>query len=196
MDKLLEKLFDLNKIPIKLIIVIGLSSGLILFVPQEFLTKLNLVGFLHDYGKFIGISFILSSAFTLIFVVTLVTKSIATRSLKKKIKESVLNDLNQLDFHERALIREFFIHGKHTLQLPIDNDTVVGLENKYIIYRASNTGFTYVHGAYFPYSISDFARQHLSSPMIDLPNNPTEEEKRRIFDNRPNWAKERSRLDE
>ncbi|MBX2966819.1 MAG: superinfection exclusion B family protein [Cyclobacteriaceae bacterium] len=196
MEKFLEKLFDINKIPTKLIIVILLSSALILFVPQQFLTKLNLDGFLHDYGKFIGISFIVSSGFTLIALWTYVTRLISRRRLSKKIKESIIKDINYLDFHEKALLREFFINGKHTLQLPFDNDTVVGLVNKHIIYQASSTGFTYLHGAYFPYTISDIANKHLTNKILELPENPTEEEKRKILDSRPNWAKERSRMDD
>jgi len=196
MEKFLEKLFDINKIPTKLIIVIWLSSALILFVPQQFLTKLNLDGFLHDYGKFIGISFIISSGFTLIALWTYITRLITRRRLTKKIKECIVRDINYLDFHEKALLREFFINDKHTLQLPLDNDTVVGLMNKQILYQASNTGFTYLHGAYFPYSISDLARKHITNQILELPENPTEEEKRRIIDDRPNWAKERSRIDD
>jgi len=195
MEKILEKLFDINKIPTKLIIVIWLSSALILFVPQQFLTKLNLDGFLHDYGKFIGISFIVSSGFTLIALWTYVTRLISRRRLSKKIKESIIKDINYLDSHEKALLREFFINGKHTLQLPFDNDTVVGLVNKHIIYQASSTGFTYLHGAYFPYTISDIANKHLTYEILELPENPTEEDKQKILYSRPNWAKERSRID-
>ncbi|MCP9753251.1 super-infection exclusion protein B [Ferruginibacter sp. HRS2-29] len=66
MEKFLEKLFDIKKIPTKLLFVIWLSSGLILFVPQKFLTKLNLADFLKDYGKYIGIAFLVSSAFLLV----------------------------------------------------------------------------------------------------------------------------------
>lgn len=195
MEKFLEKFFDINKIPTKLIVVVWLSSALILFVPQQFLTRLNLDGFLHDYGKFIGISFILSSGFTLIALWTFVTRLIREKSLTKKIKKSIVKDIHFLDLHEKALLREFFINGKHTLQLPFDNDTVVGLVNKYIIYQASSTGFTYSHGAYFPYTISDIAYEHLTNQILELPKNPTEEDKRRILDSRPNWAKERSRID-
>lgn len=196
MEKFLEKLFDINKIPTKLIIVIWLSSALILFVPQQFLTKLNLDGFFHDYGKFLGISFIVSSGFTLIALWTYISRLVGRRRSSKRVKESIIKDINYLDFHEKALLREFFINGKQTLQLPFDNDTVVGLVNKHIIYQASSTGFTYLHGAYFPYTISDIANKHLTSEILELPENPTEEDKRRILDNRPNWAKERSRIDD
>lgn len=111
------------------------------------------------------------------------------------VKSNILSAVQNLDFHEKALLREFFINGKSTLQLPIDNDTVVGLLNKYILYQASDTGFTYLHGAYFSYSITEFARKNLTNEMIDLPKNPTDADKKRILNERPTWAKERSRMD-
>jgi hypothetical protein len=116
--------------------------------------------------------------------------------LIKKINESILKDINYLNFHEKALLREFYINVKSTLDLPINDDTVTGLINKHIIYQASNTGFTYIHGAYFPFSITKFASEKLTLQMLDLPNNPTEQEKFKILAERPNWAKDRSRFDE
>jgi hypothetical protein len=195
MEKFLLKLFDIKKIPTKLIFVVWLSASLILFVPEHFLTKLNLQDFLKDYGKYIGISFIISSGFLIVVIFNYVAGTIARKRFRKKIKKNILRDITNLDFHEKALLREFYINGKDTLQLPIDNDTVVGLANKHIIYQASSTGFTYVHGAYFPFSITEIAKENLTGIMLDLPHNPTEDDKRRIIEARPNWAKERSRFD-
>lgn len=196
MEKFLIKLFDIKRIPTKLIFVIWLSSSLILFVPEQFLTKLNLQDFLKEYGKYIGISFIITSGFLIVVIFNFFVKAITSRRFKRKITQSIIKDIKCLDFHEKALLREFYINGKNTLQLPIDNDTVVGLTNKHIIYQASNTGFTYIHGAYFPYSITEIALENLTLKMLDLPENPTEDDKRRIVEERPNWAKERSRIDD
>ena len=196
MEKLLEKLFDIKRIPTKLIFVLWLSSSLILFVPERFLARLNIKGFIEEYGKYIGITFIISSAFLLVTIITFGTRLVSRKRITNKIKRGILRDIHYLDIHEKALLREFSINGKQTLQLPMDNDTVVGLVNKHILYQASNTGFKYVHGAYFPYSITEFALENLTPQLIDLPENPTEEDKRRIFDSRPTWAKERSRIDD
>jgi len=196
MEKILEKLFDIKKIPTKLLFVIWLSSGLILFVPSKFLTKLSLTDFLKDYGKYIGIAFLISSAFLLVTLINYVGKLISRKRLTKKIKASILKDIKYLDVHEKALLREFYINGKQTLQMPLDNDTVVGLVNKHIIYQASSTGFTYLHGVYFPFSMTEIALDNLTSEIIDLPQNPSEEDKRRIISLRPNWAKEKSRIED
>jgi hypothetical protein len=195
MEKFFEKLFDIKKIPTKLIFVIWLSSFFLLFVPHNFLTKLNINDFLKDFGNFIGITFLISSSFLLVTLISYITKTVTRRRIRNKIKQNIRRDIQYLDYHEKALLREFSINGKHALQLPMDNDTVVSLVNKHIIYQASNTGFTYLHGAYFTFSITEIALENLTNKLIDLPDNPTEDEKTRILNERPTWAKERSRID-
>lgn len=196
MEKFLEKLFDLKKIPTKFIFVLWLSSALILFVPQTILSKLNLKEFLSEYGKFIGITFLISSAFLVVTIITYFSNKISRRKIINQTKSTILKEINQLGFHEKALLREFYINGKDALQLPFDNDTVVALVNKHILYQASSTGFTYLHGVYFTYAITEFAKENLTLEAIDLPSNPTEEDKNRILNERPVWAKEKSRIED
>lgn len=196
MEKFLEKLFDLKKIPTKFIFVLWLSSALILFVPQTILSKLNLKEFLSEYGKFIGITFIISSAFLVVTIINYFSNKISRRKIINQTKSTILKEINQLGFHEKALLREFYINGKDALQLPFDNDTVVALVNKHILYQASSTGFTYLHGVYFTYAITEFAKENLTLEAIDLPSNPTEEDKDRILNERPVWAKEKSRIED
>ncbi|HEY9003578.1 MAG TPA: super-infection exclusion protein B [Mucilaginibacter sp.] len=195
MEKFLEKLFDLKRIPTKLLFVICLSSGLILFVPERFLVKLNLQDFLKDYGKYIGISFIVSSAFLVIALISYVLSQLSIKTHRKKIRKRILRDIQYLDIHEKALLREFFINKKQTLQMPMDNETVIGLLNKDIIYQASGTGFTQLRSIYFSYSLTKIARENLTLQLIDLPQNPAEEDIRKIIENRPAWAKEKTKWD-
>lgn len=196
MEKFLEKLFDIKKIPTKLIFVLWLSSALILFIPEHTFAKLNLKDFLTDYGKFIGITFVISSAFLLVTLFTYLPRQFSKRKIRNEAKATILKEIGNLGFHERALLREFYINSKDTLQLPMDNDTVVGLQNKHILYQVSRTGFTYIHGAYFTYAITEFAKEHLTHEMIDLPKNPTEQDIERIRNDRPTWAKEKSRFED
>ncbi len=189
MEKILEKLLDLKKTPIKFIFVVWICTVIILFLPEQTLVKLNLKDFLRDYGKYIGITFLIFSAILLLSLIEFITKIVKRKKIKKEIEMSIIKELSQLGFHEKALLREFYINNKDTLQLPMDNDTVTGLQTKRIIYQVSNTGFTYRHGAYFIYSISDFAKEYLTNEMLDFPNAMTEEDKRRIIDERPEWAK-------
>ena len=192
MEKFIEKLFDIKKIPTKLIFAIWLSSVLLLFVPERFLIKLNIADFLKEYGKYIGITFIISAAFLLVTLISFISRRFSYNNYRSKIKKSILREIMYLDNHEKALLREFYLNSKYTLQLPLDNETVVGLVNKHIIYQVSDTGFSYLHGICFPYSMTKLAFKYLKFEMIDLPTDPTEDDKRRIFNERPIWAKEKS----
>lgn len=194
MEKIFEKLFDLKRIPAKFIFVIWFSACILLFVPENFLTKLNLKEFTAEYGKYLGISFIITSALICVSIFTSIGNAFAKRRRKNEIENSIENAVKNLDFHERALLREFYIHNKGTLQLPIDNDTVAGLSNKGIIYQASGIGFTYVYGAYWAFSITEFASKLITPELLGLPRNPTEADKRKIINERPQWAIEKDRF--
>ena len=127
MEKLFEKLFDINRIPTKFIFVLWVSSGIIIFVPQDFLLKLNLTDFNKEYGKYLGITFIISTALLVVTIFTTILQSINKKRNYKKIEEGILRELETLTIHEKALLSEFYIQNKSTLQLPFDNDTVAGL---------------------------------------------------------------------
>jgi hypothetical protein len=191
MEKILEKLFDLKKIPTKLIFVLWICSGVILFVSELILVKLNLKDFLTEFGKYIGITFLISTAFLLISLINYIANKIRYKKLKKSIEKDILTELTRLGFHEKVLLREFYINQKDALQLPMDNDTVVGLTNKRILYQVSGTGFTYVHGAYFTYSITEFAKKHLTIELIGLHNNMSEDATKKMLQERPEWAKDK-----
>ncbi|WP_282918628.1 superinfection exclusion B family protein [Porphyromonas macacae] len=190
MDNFLQKLFDIKKIPTQLILVVWLSSFLILSFSESLITKLNLQEFLRDYGKYIGISFILSSAFLLVVLFSYITRSISKKISRTKIKKKVLENIGSLDFREKAVLREFYINNRYTLELPFTDDAVVSLLNKGIIYQASATGTFDSYGAYFPYTITELARNNLTPMMLDFPQrNTTEKDKIRKAEARPAWAK-------
>ncbi|KGN74381.1 hypothetical protein HQ47_04845 [Porphyromonas macacae] len=190
MDNFLQKLFDIKKIPTQLILVVWLSSFLILSFSESLITKLNLQEFLRDYGKYIGISFILSSAFLLVVLFSYITRSISKKISRTKIKKKVLENIGSLDFREKAVLREFYINNRYTLELPFTDDAVVSLLNKDIIYQASATGTFDSYGAYFPYTITELARNNLTPMMLDFPQrNTTEKDKIRKAEARSAWAK-------
>lgn len=188
MEKILEKLFDINKIPTKLIFVIWGSVFLILFVPETYLEKLVLKDFLNEYGKYIGISFVISSTFLFLTLFTYSLEKIKQIYQRKRLKSSIIKYINNLDYHEKALLREYSIKGKSTLQFPMDNETVVGVENKRLIYRASDTGLKNIHGMLFPYTLSSIVEENLTKIMLDIPEFPSDEDKKKIMLQRPQWA--------
>lgn len=130
---------------------------------------------------------------------TLINYFLALRNKKqqsKRIELKILKEIARLNVHEQAALREFYIQSKDTLEMPMLDDTIIGLQNKGVIYQASNAGPVYVHGTFFSYAITDFARENLTFQMLELPENPSEEDKNRIFNARPYWAKEQSRIEQ
>jgi hypothetical protein len=194
MEKLFEKLFDIKRIPSKLFLALLISCSIILFVPDIILQKLNLNDFLKEYGKFIGITFIVSLAFLIVSALNYLSKKLSYNKLIKKREKEIIKSVSSLNIHEKANLREFFIQQKSSLQLPIDDETVAGLSDKGIIYQTANIGSTYGFMLFFPYSITEFALKNLSNSLLDLPENATPENLQRILDNRPEWAKDKNML--
>ncbi len=195
MEKIIEKLFDIKKIPVKFFFVIWICSLLLLFLPAKIVEKLKLDEFIAEYGKYVGLAFIFCSAFLIVTLVSFLTKRGKSKRYIKSIEETILKSINNLDSHEKALLREFVINGKSALQLPFDNDTVQGLVNKHVIYQISDTGFAYRDGMFFSYSITGFADDHLTNNMLDIPSDISDADRDRILNSRPVWAMERAKWD-
>lgn len=170
MEKFFEKLFDIKRIPAKLLFVLWLSSGLILFLPERTLRKLNVQQFLTDYGRFVGITFILCSAFLIVVIFTFFSRRYTRGKALQRRKIQKLRDLGYWTIMRNPCYA--YIIGKSTLEIPMSNEAAISLVNKGIIYQASNTGLVYLHGPTFAYSIIDFVRENLTHEMIELPQEP------------------------
>lgn len=194
MEKILEKLFDIKKIPTKFLFVACVTSGILLFSPVSFLQRLNILDFKKQYGQYIGVSFLISLAFLIVILFSFFFKTLRQKFLFQKLQKQIIQNINNLDLHEKALLREFVLNQKSTLQLPFDNETVTGLVNKRIIYTVSVNGFVYLDGSYFNYSLTKLADQYLTLAHLDLSEKPTEEEKIKIWNERPDWAKTKDRI--
>lgn len=87
------------------------------------------------------------------------------------------------------MLREFYIQGKHTIELPMENPTVVGLRNKGILYIAGKYGQHTSAGMLIPFAIRDEARELIASETIDLPlGEPSQQDIERITNSRPEFA--------
>lgn len=190
--EIFEKLFDIKKVPAKFILVIWISMLFIIFTPEDILLKFNLSMFIKEYGKYIGITFISSSAFIVVIFFTYIQKSIIDYSYSRKTRKLILKNLNSLDVHEQALLREFFLFNQSAIKLPIDNETVIGLVSKKILYQVQNMSFVYNSNIVAStYCITDIAKENIenSSSLIGMSYNPTEQELNNLMLHRPSWLR-------
>lgn len=158
--------------------IICLLSGAILFVPTQQPSKLNLETFQ---------------------VITMIHKKIINRNYYKNVEAEIRNNLGRLDRVEQSIVREFYRVGS-TVNLPMDNPQVAGLQDKLIIRLAqSNLGGSYLVSVGFemPFMLIGYARSIIDSNihLIGLPklNNRTiaEEQKDMLAQSRPPWTRSR-----
>jgi hypothetical protein len=71
---------------------------------------------------------------------------------------------------------------------PLD-ETVVSLENKMIIYKASNSGQSTIRGLFWPYAINSIAWENLTMAKLGLNESPTQKEETDAYYERPEWTR-------
>ncbi|MDQ1096673.1 MULTISPECIES: super-infection exclusion protein B [Chryseobacterium] len=192
MEKIIDRLFDWDKISTKLIFLLFLITGILLFIPDNYLQNLKLESFISEYGKYIGITFISTVGFLLVSFTSYIISVIRNKRATIKIKSTIVKNINQLTYPEIFALREFLINGKSTLQLPFLDETIISLENKMIIYKASNTGVSAIRGQYWAYSISEYALPYINNHLLKIPTELNDEIKAKIENERPNWSLDNS----
>ena len=105
----------------------------------------------------------------------------------------IRRSVERLDDAEAAVLREFFMKGKTTLKLPIDDETVAGLQSKRILVCVSNLGQASLAGMLFPMVIDDVARVLLTAALLRIPQPLTDTDRQRLLQERPPFVR---RLDE
>lgn len=177
-------LIDLDKIPMKIIILLGIVSGIFVFASDSFLKTLKMNEFQEDYGKFFGPVFIVSIAFIALSIIYYFKNKIENGLNKSKSQKFIIEELESLDPHEQSVIREFGIQNRNSVKMPIDNSTVAGLINKRILKSVSNIG----DGLYLPLILTTIANRNLKDVHIGVSEEMTDEELSEIFSKRPDWA--------
>lgn len=108
----------------------------------------------------------------------------------------VVEVIAQLDYAEKAVLREFFIQRRHVIELPFDHPTVTGLVRKGILRLSGTQGYRSLAGSVFPVVLTGAARALLTPEHVELPHNPNEQEVRAIRETRPNFLSEIERHDQ
>ncbi len=196
MEKFIERLFNLKEIPAIMILGIGIVCGILLFVSPNFIEILKLKEFVTEYGKYIGITFIICVVFLIIALFKWLVSTIIRQAKIKAFKKSIIQNIYNLDDHEKAILREFYINGmRNAMELEFFDEAVKSLVAKGIIYQISTSGPVYVYGSFFAYSISKIAQKYLTNELIDLPRNPNQQQLHMLLSLRPAWAKEKTKWD-
>jgi hypothetical protein len=187
----ISKLFDLHKIPTKIALLLATISGILLFNPFDLIVTLQLGEFVAENGKYVGIAFLLSTGLVIVNSLIWVGKTSKEYIIKirnrKRLIVRLRNYLDRLDDNEKSVLREFTIQGSNTIQLPIEDPSVVGLIREDVITIVGSSEFDII-GYLAPCIISEEAAEILTPTILDIPIKPTEADKVRIGNSRPAFS--------
>lgn len=185
----IKTLFDLTKLPTKFFFLFSVLSGFILFAEETLLKKVHLEKLNDSNGWIIGLIFISTLGLVLVNFVMWLFKKITNRIEFFKIKKDYIERLRNLDEYEKALLREFFIKQKSSIEVPMDDSTVVGLIQKKIIFVNQQFGNGFImNGMDVAVSMSKYVEKNLKLEDINFKENMTEDEIHFIKSNRPKWT--------
>lgn len=194
--ELLSRLFDITKLPSKFFAwVVALTAGY-LFLPPSVQAGLHLDSFPKEYKAYAGVAFIAAASFLAINFSLWVWARARHWSNARSAQARVVEAIAQLDYSEKSVLREFFIQGRHVIELPFDHPTVTGLCRKGILLLSGTQGYRSLAGSVFPVALTGTARALLEPEHVDLPRNPSEQEVSAIQDARPNFLSEIERHDQ
>ncbi len=94
-----------------------------------------------------------------------------------------------------GVLREFFLTGQSSIEMPIDDPTVTGLISKRLICINNQLGNSFImKGSFTSVSINRYVKKHLTDQSINLPRRTTDEienEKNLSYlkANRPKWIR-------
>jgi hypothetical protein len=190
MEGLVKGLIDLIRSSVKYASVVVLASGILLFVPANWLAKIRVDQFVDKYGDVIGLVFVVSGSFVLIEPLSWlggVLKSTYVQRKQRKVIESVISELDE---REKAVLREFYIENKRTLVLSVEHPVVEGLISEGILEVVGSQPLVWDIGrGYHRFSvrIRSEVSCYLSPVMLGMPSGPTEEELQDIRRRRPDF---------
>ncbi|GGA75692.1 hypothetical protein GCM10008015_15420 [Flavobacterium palustre] len=189
----IKALFDLTKLPAKFFFLFAVLSGFLLFADSDILKKIHLEKLNDTYGWIIGLVFISATGLVFVNFIIWVFKAINDKVKFFKVKKEYLERLKNLDIHEKAVLREFIINQKSSIEVPIDNPTITGLIRKNILSINKQFGNSFIlNGMNTAVSMNKFVEKHLTLSDIDLTENPTEKEIEIIKSSRPEWIERHS----
>lgn len=188
MNEIFKAIFDVNKIPTKIFFVIFLVGTFVFYAPSNLVPiKFNNNSDLKIYAYII---YLISSGIFIINCITGFSNYIKRYLIKKEVKKELREVLYNLDTYEKAVLREFYLYNKNTLDLPYEDNIVKGLVSKRVLCFASQFGGSILLSGYnSTFKINDYFKKIIDTQKdLELFNNPNQQQQQYILNNRPHWT--------
>lgn len=136
-------------------------SGIILFLPDNILTRFKLSDFRNDNIIILGLIFIICIGFHISAFIQKIMKYTGRKISTKYSKYQTVKYISKLTDEEKDVLRTYINEKTQTLYLSIENGVVRGLELKGIILRVANIGDAI--DSTFAYNLQPYIYKYLLS---------------------------------
>lgn len=152
------------KLPTKIMVALGLASGVILFLPDAIVEKMYMIEFRDKYGFVIGVIFILTVSILIITGIMAIYNYFKDKYTSKKVEENSGKFLVSLDTFKKAIVYGLYLEEDHTEELPLNSGAVVHLEHMMVIGKATNQYFIdHLNNPVFPYMLQPWVIEKLNN---------------------------------
>lgn len=189
MEKYFTAIFDLTKLPSLLCLVIAFTGTFFFYFPEYVVIEIDKKSDVYIYGY---ITYIVSVPIVLISIVKFIFKKISFEIRYASAKKEIRNTILSLNEFEKSVLREFYLIAQHTIEMPFNDPTVVGLLEKKILYNTSPYGGAmFLNGQLTTFQLNTYARKFIN-PIVHLGclgSEATDQEKYEHLQKRPIWGR-------
>ena len=158
------KLSDLINLPNTFLTAILISSGIVLFSPEELLGQLYMLDFRKKSGFIIGLVFICCLSLLIVNLIYQGSQSVKKNRNKRNFYANAEARLRKLNNYQKALVYLLFTQDNRTHPLPLHDGAVLELETNMIIGKATSQYFVSdLNNAVFPYLLQPWVSDELST---------------------------------
>ena len=157
-------LADFFKLPTKIMFALALAAGMVLFLPENIVSKMYMVDFRNKYGFAIGLLFLISFSILIVTVVIGGYKYFSHKHAMKKFKATAKERLQKLDDYQKAIVYGLYMEDNHTGELPLHDGAVKWLKQNIVIIETTNQyAVSDLNNAVFPYMLQPWAVEELQN---------------------------------
>lgn len=135
-----------------ILITIALASGLILFLPDNIISKMYMLDFRNKFGFILGLLFWFSTTLLIVTIGVKVYKKYENKKINKRLQEGIKKFLtNMKNKAEIEIITQMLREDDYTIELPINSGAVIKLQHYYIITPAGSNHYVEMDNPCIPY---------------------------------------------
>ncbi len=167
-----------------------IASATLLIVPVSLLKMSGTTQWSQLYAPYVWILALLTGSYLITRLVTFLFTYFVAELKKRQLLSSRNKMIRQLDFEEKAVLREFIIQRKNVLPLPMNELAVSNLLQSGVLVPAFETQEIKGSGRIIKLSIAIDAREQLTHKVLGLPvGKLTEQEATILKAARPDYAR-------